>query len=112
MTGITARTCSAEGGLGWIWRAISDAHAVIAARSCEKTAKHAAGSAARNRLFLPWVLTTFGGMGPASVWHYVDTIYATSATLASQSRTSRHLVASRKADFLATLQAVPSPAQG
>ena len=43
-------------------------------------------------------------MGPSSVWHYIDTIYATSSTLASQSRTSRHIVATRKADFLATLQ--------
>ena len=45
-------------------------------------------------------------MGPSSVWHYIDTIYATSSTLASQSRTSRHIVATRKADFLASLQAV------
>ena len=47
--------------------AISDGHAIIAARADEKSAKHAAGSAARNRLFLPWVLTTFGGMGPDSI---------------------------------------------
>ena len=57
-----------------------DASAIIAARAAEKTAKHAAGSAARNRLFLPWVLTTFGGMPPPpAIWHYVDTIYTTSA---------------------------------
>ena len=45
-------------------------------------------------------------MGPPGIWHYVDTIYATSASLAADSRTTRHLVAARKADFLALLQAV------
>ena len=86
--------------------AVHDALAIITARAEEKTAKHAAGSAARNRIFLPWVLTTFGGMGPASVWHYIDTIYSTSTALANQSRTARHAVAQRKAEFLATLQAI------
>ena len=52
------------------------------------------------------VLTTLGGMAPPGIWHYVDTIYATSASLARDARTSRHLVASRKADFLALIQAV------
>ena len=86
--------------------AAHDPLAIITARAAEKTAKHAAGSAARNRLFLPWVLTTFGGMGPPAIWHYIDTIYATSASLAHGSRTSRHQVAARKADFLALIQAV------
>ena len=53
---------------------------------------------------------TFGGMGPKSIWHYVDTIYATSASLARASKAERHVVASRKADFLAALQAVLTPA--
>ena len=68
---------------------------------------HAIG---RNRLFLPWVFTTFGGIGPARgpapIWHYIDTIYASSAALARQALTSRHAVAVRKAAFLASLQAV------
>ena len=72
----------------------------------QKTAKHAAGSAARNRLFLPWVITTFGGMGPASLWHYIDTIYSSSASLARLSATSPYVVARRKADFLACFQAI------
>ena len=59
----------------------------------------------RYRLFLPWVLTTFGGMGPAPIWHYIDTIYATSAALARQSQACHHAVAARKAAFLACLQA-------
>ena len=85
--------------------AVIDPHAIIAKRADEKTAKHAAGSAARNRLFLPWVITTFGGMGPASIWHYVDTIYASSAALARQSELCHHAVAARKAAFLACFQA-------
>ena len=80
-------------------------HSIIATRAAEKTKKHAAGSAARGRLFLPWVFTTFGAIGPSDVWHYIDTIYASSAALARLSQTTRHAVATRKADFLATLQA-------
>ena len=45
------------------------------------------------------------GMGPASVWHYIDSTYATSAALAHLRQTSIHAIAARKADFLATLQA-------
>ena len=87
--------------------AVSDPQAVIliATRATEKTAKHAAGSASRNRLFLPWVITTFGGMGTPSIWHYIDTIYAASASLARLSNSTFHAVARRKASFLATLQA-------
>ena len=82
-----------------------DAHAIITARAAEKTAKHASGSAARGRLFLPWVITTFGGIGPASIWHFIDSIYATSSSLANLNLTSAHAVAIRKAHFLASLQA-------
>ena len=82
-----------------------DAHAIIAARAAEKTAKHASGSAARGRLFLPWVITTFGGIGPAAIWHFIDSIYATSSSLANLNLTSAHAVAIRKAHFLASLQA-------
>ena len=85
--------------------AISDPRAIIDTRAAEKTAKHAAGSASRNRLFLPWVITTFGGMGTPSIWHYIDTIYAASASLARLSDSTFHAVARRKASFLATLQA-------
>ena len=85
--------------------AADDAHAIITARAAEKTAKHASGSAARGRLFLPWVITTFGGDGPASIWHFVDSIYATSSSLANLNLTSAHAVATRKAHFLASLQA-------
>ena len=83
-----------------------DAHAIITARAAEKTAKHASGSAARGRLFLPWVITTFGGIGPAAIWHFIDSIYATSSSLANLNLTSAHAVAIRKAHFLASLQAV------
>jgi hypothetical protein len=86
--------------------AVRDPTDIIQRRAAEKTSKHGPGSAARDRLFLPWVLTTFGGMGPKSIWHYVDTIYATSASLARASKAERHVVASRKADFLAALQAI------
>ena len=82
-----------------------DAHAIIAARAAEKTAKHASGSAARGRLFLPWVITTFGGIGPTTIWHFIDSIYATSSSLANLNRTSAHAVATRKAHFLASLHA-------
>ena len=85
--------------------AVHDANAIIASRAAEKSAKHAAGSAARNRLFIAWVITTFGGMGPSSIWHYIDTIYASSAALARLSDSTHHAVAVRKADFLACLQA-------
>ncbi len=55
---------------------------------------------ARGRLFLPWVTTTFGGIGPATIWHFIDSIYATSSSLANLNRTSSHAVAIRKAHFL------------
>ena len=45
-------------------------------------------------------------MGPPAIWHYVDTIYSTSASLSRLSRTSPHLISARKAAFLAHLQAV------
>ena len=89
----------------YLTTAIADPQAVIALRAHQKTAKHASGSAARGRAFLPWVLTTFGAMGPAGVWYLVDSIYASSASLARLNRTSLHSVARRKAAFLATLQA-------
>jgi len=82
-----------------------DAHAIITARAAEKTAKHASGSAARGRLFLPWVITTFGGIGPATIWHFIDSIYATSSSLAILNLTSAHAVATRKAHFLASFHA-------
>ena len=82
-----------------------DAHAIITARAAEKTAKHAPGSAARGRLFLPWVITTFGGIGPATIWHFIDSIYATSSSLAILNLTSAHAVATRKAHFLASFHA-------
>ena len=44
--------------------------------------------------------------GPTSVWTFIDEIYATSSLLARQNLTSSHLVARRKAHFLAQLQAV------
>ena len=73
------------------------------ARAAGKTAEHAPGSAARGRLFLPWVITTFGGIGPAPIWHFFDSIYATSSSLANLNLTSAHApVAIRKAlHFLA-----------
>jgi len=77
--------------------AISDPRAIIDTRAAEKTAKHAAGSASRNRLFLPWVITTFGGMGTPSVWHYIDALYASSSSLARLSDSTHHAVARRKA---------------
>ena len=52
------------------------------------------------------VITTFGGIGPAAVWHFTDSIYATSSSLANLNLTSAHAVATRKAHFLASLQAV------
>ena len=85
--------------------AIADPHAIIAKRAEEKTAKHADGSAARGRLFIPWVLTTFFGMGPASVWYFVDSVYASSAALARRAQSSFHAVSVRKAAFLACAQA-------
>jgi len=85
--------------------AITDASAIITTRADEKISKHAAGSAARNRLFLPWVITTFGGMGPHSIWHWIDSIFASSASLARLSESSTHAIARRKAAFLACLQA-------
>jgi hypothetical protein len=45
-------------------------------------------------------------MGPTSIWHYIDTIYATSASLARASKAERHVVASRKADFIAALHVI------
>ena len=44
-------------------------------------------------------------MGPTPVWHYIDTIYASSAALARRSRACHHAVAARKAAFLACLHA-------
>ena len=85
--------------------AADDAHAIITARAAEKTAKHASGSAARGRLFLPWVITTFGGIGPATIWHFIDSIFATSSSLANLNLTSSHAVATRKAHFLAAFHA-------
>jgi hypothetical protein len=85
--------------------AVANPHAIVTARAAEKIAKHAAGSEHRGRLFLPWVFTTFGGIGPASIWYYIDSIYASSAALARLSQTSFHAVSARKAAFLACLQA-------
>ena len=86
--------------------ATTDPHAILTSRAADKTAKHAKGSADRNRTFLPFVITTFGAIGPPSAWHYIDEIYATSSSLARQHLTSPHLVARRKAGFLALLHAV------
>ena len=90
----------------YIAHAFRDANAIIAARASEKTAKHAPGSAARNRLFLAWVITTFGAIGPAPVWYYVDTIYSSSSALYRLSRSTHHTVSRRKAAFLACFQAI------
>ena len=57
----------------YIDAAVDDPRAIIANRVAEKTSKHAAGSSERNRTFLPWVFTTFGGIGPPSVLHLIDT---------------------------------------
>ena len=59
----------------------------------------------RNRTFLPWVFTTFGGIGPPSVLHLIDTIYSSSTALSRLSLTDLHAAARRKASFFASLQA-------
>ena len=46
------------------------------------------------------------GMGPVGTWHLIDTIYATSASLARAAETSPHAIATRKAAFLACVHAV------
>ena len=52
--------------------ATTDPHAVLTSQAADKTAKHAKGSAHRDRTFLPFVITTFGAIAPPSVWHYID----------------------------------------
>ena len=89
----------------YISEAISDGNAIFATRALEKTKKHAAGSAHRGRHFLPFVITTFGGIGPASAWHYVDSTYSTSSAVASLSSTSFHALSAKKSNFLCSLQA-------
>ena len=89
----------------YIAAAVSDASAIFTQRAAEKTKKHADGSAHRGRVFLPWVITTFFGIGPPAIWYFIDATYASSAALARLHRTSYHLVARRKAAFLATLHA-------
>ena len=88
----------------YIDAAVDDPRAIIANRVAEKTSKHAAGSSERNRTFLPWVFTTFGGIGPPSVLHLIDTIYSSSSTLSRLSLADHHAVTRRKASFFACLQ--------
>ena len=44
-------------------------------------------------------------MGPHAIWYFIDTIYASSSSLARLSRSSHHAVAIRKAAFLACFHA-------
>lgn len=55
--------------------ATADANALFETRATEKNAKHLPGCVALERVFMPVVFSSLGGLGPPEAVHYLDSLF-------------------------------------
>ncbi len=85
--------------------AIDSSEAIFLSRASAKIAKHAAGCAALGRDFIPFVLTTLGGVGPPAFRDFLRGVYSSLAASAIASGASGADAAHAFADLQQRIQA-------
>ena len=85
--------------------AVRSADAIFAARAAAKIAKHAAGCAALNRDFLPFVASSFGGVGHTPFRDFLRSVYTSRAAVLIASGASAAAAAREFADLQCLIQA-------
>jgi hypothetical protein len=86
--------------------AIASALAIFLARAAEKMGKHADGCALLHRDFLPFILTTLGGVGPPAFVEWLREEFHLAALAAASAGGSRHDAIYAYSCLLQTIQAV------
>lgn len=99
----TSVTCSLT--TSYLSAAASDAHAVFRERAAEKAQKHLTGSLAQGRAFLPFILNTFGGIGPRETVEWFDNVFARSAQRERAAGGSGRSAADRRILYYAAIHA-------
>jgi len=75
--------------------ALDNSH-IFRARASEKIRKHFAGCLLLDRLFMPAIYTTLGGVGPASLITFIDDVFRDAAVKEMQAGGRGHIARGRK----------------